>query len=88
MYDWMPMEFDFEFVNADGEARKYLVRANGRPKKYFTTFNSFGEVGNSEYPLEALMLRLEKHSGTINGKTLEELTGECEDDKIDISNLI
>ena len=88
MYDWIPMEFDVEFVSANGEARKYLVRANGRPKKYFTTFNSFGEIGNSAYPLEALMLRLEKNSGTINGKTLAELTEEYTDDEIDISSLI
>lgn len=88
MYEWIPMEFDLEFINNGGELRKYFVRANGRPKKYFTTYNCSGEVGNNAYPIEALMLRLEKNSGTINGKPLAELTGECADDKIDISSLI
>lgn len=34
------------------------------------------------------MNRLEENEGTIDGKTLEELTGACKDDEIDILNLI
>lgn len=88
MYEWIPMEFDLEFKKDTGEVRKYFVRAHSRSKGYFTTFLPSGEIGNDAYPLKALMRRLEENDGTINGKPLAELTGECADDKIDISSLI
>ena len=88
MYDWIPMEFDLEFINVDGIKRKYFVRANGIPKRYFTTFNEYGEIGNNSYTIDALMHPMEHCEGTINGMTLAALTGTPDDDEIDISSLI
>ena len=88
MYEWIPMEFDLEFKRDVGDIKRYFVRANDSSRKSFTTYMPGGEIGNNGYPLESLMHRMEHCKGTINGMTLEEIMGTCQDDKIDISNLI
>ena len=85
---WIPISFDLRFHNENGW-REYRVIANSEDKELFTTYTMpEGRLGNDAYPLEALMIRLEENEGTIDGKTLEELTATCQDDEIDISNLI
>ena len=85
---WIPISFDLRFHNENGW-REYRVIANSEDKELFTTYTMpEGRLGNDAYPLEALMIRLEETEGTIDGKTLEELTATCQDDEIDISNLI
>lgn len=90
MYEWIPMEFDFEFVHNDGIKRRYRVVANDKSKTVFTTYTLGGGIGNSAYPLSALIDRLEIYHGTINGKNLDEIMSERsgETDEIDISSLI
>lgn len=90
MYDWIPMEFDFEFVHDDGRARRYRVIANDKNKNRFTTYMPGGVVGNNMYPLSALINRMEACRGTINGMSLDEIMSDSsgETDEIDISNLI
>lgn len=90
MYDWIPMEFDFEFVHDDCRSRRYRVIANDKNKNMFTTYMPGGIVGNNTYPLSALMNRMENYRGTINGMSLDEIMSERygETDEIDISNLI
>lgn len=85
---WIPMSFDLRFHNENG-CREYRVIANSEDKELFTTYTMpERRLGNDAYPLEALMIRLEANEGTIDGKTLYELTETCQDDEIDISNLI
>ena len=91
MYDWIPMEFDFEFVHDDGiRSRRYRVVTNDKNKNLFTTYLPDGVVGNNTYPLSALMDRMENYRGTINGMSLDEIMSERygETDEIDISSLI
>ena len=85
---WIPMSFDLRFHNANGW-REYRVIAHSEDKELFATYTvPEGRLGNDAYPIESLMNRLEENEGTIDGKTLEELTGTYQDDEIDISNLI
>lgn len=88
MYEWIPMEFDFAFEIESGIVRNFYVRAHSSSRKYFTIYLPDGEIGNNSYPITSLMHRMEDNHGTINGMTLEEITGICHDDEIDISKLI
>lgn len=90
MYDWIPMEFDFEFVRDSGAVSYYRVRANNDKKTVFTTYMPSGVIGNDMYPLSALIDRMEACRGKINGMSLDEIMSERsgETDEIDISSLI
>ena len=90
MYDWIPMEFDFEFVRDDCRLRRYRVIANDKNKNMFTTYMPGGIVGNNTEPLNAWMNGMEAYRGTINGMSLDEIMPERygETDEIDISSLI
>ena len=72
--EWIPMSFDLRFHNANGW-REYRVIAHSEDKELFATYTvPEGRLGNDAYPLESLLNRLEENEGTIDGKTLEELT--------------
>lgn len=89
MYDWIPMEFEFEYLNSDGTYTTYWCFA----------VNLTGEtrICNDWYEVECLISALEFGS-TINGMSMHQLQNAYsfedgdsktyQDDEIDISNLI
>ena len=98
MYDWIPMEFEFEYLNIDGTYTTYWCKANDETRTSFAV-NLTGEtrICNDWYEVECLISALEFGS-TINGMSMHQLQNAysfedgdsktCQDDEIDISSLI
>ena len=92
MYDWIPMEFEFEYLNSDGTYTTYWCKANDETRTSFAV-NLTGEtrICNDWYEVECLISALELGS-KINGMSMRQLQNaysfEDGDFDIDISNII
>ena len=90
MYDWIPMEFDFEFRDRSMFASElFHCIANKHDRHTFTVYDARNELCNDAYDIQSLLIGM-KNGSTINGMTMDELKCKSviEEHEIDISNLI
>ena len=92
MYDWIPMEFDYDILVQLGDTKyeRYHCIANGEDRESFTVFQN-DHVVLSTYYRASLIDSMEAGS-RINGMTMDELKDSYylgdEETEIDIGALI
>ena len=92
MYDWIPIEFDYDILVQLGDTKyeRYHCIANGEDRESFTVFKN-NHVVLSTYYIDSLIDSMENGS-RIDGMTMDELKDSYysgnEEFTIDISALI
>lgn len=92
MYDWIPIEFDYDILVQFGDTKyeRYHCIANGENRESFTVFKN-DHVVLSTYYIDSLIDSMETGC-RINGMTMDELKDSYysgnEEFTIDISALI
>ena len=92
MYDWIPIEFDYDILVQLGDTKyeRYHCIANGEDRESFTVFKN-NHVVLSTYYIDSLIDSMETGC-RINGMTMDELKDSYysgnEEFTIDISALI
>lgn len=73
MYDWIPMEFDFEYRDHDIDYYEFFhCIANNHSRQTFTVYDAQSELCNDEYDVQALLHAMRTGS-KIDGMTITEL---------------
>ena len=84
MYDWIPMDFDFEYRDRDMNYHEFFhCVANNYSRQTFTVYDSKNDICNAEYDVQAL-LRAMQAGSKINGMTITELKYRTPEEENDI----